>query len=133
MGAGRRRRLGELAGLSLHSSAVLRHHARRRRWYLRDRHDLGIAGAADARALSGAGDADARRGVPDPGYGHQLSGRRAGFLGQVGPSGNDRINMARPVFASSDSGYFLFVAAITVLCIFLVEAHRRSKPGRAWR
>lgn len=55
-----------------------------------------------------------------------------GFLGQVGASGNDRINMARPIFASSDTGYFLFVACITVLCIFLVELHRGSKPGRAW-
>ncbi len=55
-----------------------------------------------------------------------------GFLGQVGASGNDRIKMARPVFASSDTEYFLFVAGVTVLCIFLVEAHRRSKPGRAW-
>ncbi|HXM85105.1 MAG TPA: branched-chain amino acid ABC transporter permease [Stellaceae bacterium] len=55
-----------------------------------------------------------------------------GFLGQVGASGNDRITMARPVFASGDTGYFLFVAVVTVLCIFLVEAHRRSKPGRAW-
>jgi branched-chain amino acid transport system permease protein len=55
-----------------------------------------------------------------------------GFLGQVGASGNDRINMARPVFAVSDTGYFLFVACVTVLCIFLVELHRHSKPGRAW-
>jgi branched-chain amino acid transport system permease protein len=55
-----------------------------------------------------------------------------GFFGQVGASGNDRINMARPIFAASDTGYFLFVAIVTVLCIFLVEAHRRSKPGRAW-
>ena len=55
-----------------------------------------------------------------------------GFLGQVGASGNDRINMARPIFAASDSAYFLFVAVVTVLCIFLVEAHRRTKPGRAW-
>ena len=55
-----------------------------------------------------------------------------GFLGQVGASGNDRITMARPAFASSDTSYFLFVAVVTVLCIFLVEAHRRSKPGRAW-
>jgi len=55
-----------------------------------------------------------------------------GFLGQVGASGNDRISMARPIFAASDTGYFLFVAAVTLLCIFLVEAHRRSKPGRAW-
>jgi branched-chain amino acid transport system permease protein len=55
-----------------------------------------------------------------------------GFLGQVGASGNDRINMARPIFAASDAGYFLFVAGVTLLGIFLVEAHRRSKPGRAW-
>ena len=40
--------------------------------------------------------------------------------------------MARPIFASSDTAYFLFVAVVTVLCIFLVEAHRRTKPGRAW-
>jgi branched-chain amino acid transport system permease protein len=55
-----------------------------------------------------------------------------GFLGQVGASGNDRINMARPIFASGDTAYFLYVACVTVLCIFLVEAHRRTKPGRAW-
>jgi branched-chain amino acid transport system permease protein len=55
-----------------------------------------------------------------------------GFLGQVGASGNDRMMMARPVFASGDTEYFLFVAGVTLLCIFLVEAHRRSKPGRAW-
>jgi branched-chain amino acid transport system permease protein len=55
-----------------------------------------------------------------------------GFLGQVGASGNDRIMMARPIFASSDTGYFLFVAVLTLLGIFLVEAHRRTKPGRAW-
>lgn len=55
-----------------------------------------------------------------------------GFLGQVGASGNDRIMMARPIFASSDGGYFLFVACVTLLGIFLVELHRRGKPGRAW-
>ena len=55
-----------------------------------------------------------------------------GFLGQVGASGNDRIMMARPVFATSDTAYFLFVAFVVLLCIFLVEAHRRTKPGRAW-
>ena len=55
-----------------------------------------------------------------------------GFLGQVGASGNDRIMMARPLFAAGDTGYFLFVAAVTLACIFLVEAHRHSKPGRAW-
>lgn len=55
-----------------------------------------------------------------------------GFLGQVGASGNDRVMMARPIFASTDITYFVFVAFVTLLCIFLVEAHRRSKPGRAW-
>jgi branched-chain amino acid transport system permease protein len=55
-----------------------------------------------------------------------------GFLGQVGASGNDRVMMARPAFASNDTTYFLFVALVTLLAIFLVEAHRRTKPGRAW-
>jgi branched-chain amino acid transport system permease protein len=55
-----------------------------------------------------------------------------GFLCQVGASGNDRIMMARPIFASSDTAYFLFVAFVTLLAILLVEAHRRTKPGRAW-
>ena len=55
-----------------------------------------------------------------------------GFLGQVGASGNARVMMARPVFAASDTAYFVFVALITLLGIFLVEAHRRTKPGRAW-
>ena len=55
-----------------------------------------------------------------------------GFLGQVGASGNDRIMMARPLYAAGDTAYFLYVAAVTLLGIFLVEAHRRTKPGRAW-
>ncbi len=55
-----------------------------------------------------------------------------GFLGQVGASGNDRIMMARPTYAASDTGYFLYVAFVTMLAILLVEAHRRAKPGRAW-
>ena len=55
-----------------------------------------------------------------------------GFLGQVGASGNDRVMMARPIYASSDSMYFVFCGFVTLLAILLVEAHRRSKPGRAW-
>ena len=56
-----------------------------------------------------------------------------GFLGQVGASGNDRINMARPVFASSDTGYFLFVAGVTVLCTsFWSKRIAAAKPGRSW-
>lgn len=56
----------------------------------------------------------------------------SGILGQVGASGNERVMLARPLFAPSDAGYFLFVAGVTFACIFLVEAHRHSKPGRAW-
>ena len=55
-----------------------------------------------------------------------------GILGQVGASGNERVMMARPSFASSDTAYFIFVAVVTLLAIFLVDAHRRTKPGRAW-
>jgi branched-chain amino acid transport system permease protein len=55
-----------------------------------------------------------------------------GFLGQVGASGNERVMMARPEFAAGDTAYFVFVAVVTLLGIFLVEAHRRTKPGRAW-
>jgi branched-chain amino acid transport system permease protein len=54
-----------------------------------------------------------------------------GFLGQV-PGADDRVMMARPIYASGDTAYFLFVALITMLGILLVEFHRRSKPGRAW-
>ena len=55
-----------------------------------------------------------------------------GFLGQVGASGNDRIMVVRPIYAQSDPAYFAFVGFVMMLGIFLVEAHRRSKPGRAW-
>ena len=55
-----------------------------------------------------------------------------GFLGQVGASGNDRIMIVRPIYAQSDPAYFAFVGFVMMLGIFLVEAHRRSKPGRAW-
>ncbi|HVV94899.1 MAG TPA: ABC transporter permease [Hyphomicrobiales bacterium] len=55
-----------------------------------------------------------------------------GFLGQVGASGNARVMMARPVYAASDVGYFAFIGAVVLVAILLVEAHRRSKPGRAW-
>lgn len=55
-----------------------------------------------------------------------------GFLGQVGASGNDRLLMARPLYASSDAAYFVFCGVVVALAILLVELHRRSKPGRAW-
>src|SRR5262245_46512273 len=40
--------------------------------------------------------------------------------------------IARPIYAQSDPAYFAFVGFVMILGIFLVEAHRRSKPGRAW-
>jgi len=55
-----------------------------------------------------------------------------GFLGQVGASGNERIMMARPIYASGDVAYFVFCGFVVALAILLVELHRRSKPGRAW-
>lgn len=55
-----------------------------------------------------------------------------GFLGQDGGDGSVRKMMARPDFAASDTGYFVFVGVVMLLGILLVEAHRRSKPGRAW-
>jgi branched-chain amino acid transport system permease protein len=55
-----------------------------------------------------------------------------GFLGQVGASGNERVMMARPIFASSDVTYFLFCGVVVALAILLVELHRNAKPGRAW-
>jgi branched-chain amino acid transport system permease protein len=55
-----------------------------------------------------------------------------GFLGQVGASGNERVMMARPIFASSDVNYFLFCGVVVALAILVVELHRNAKPGRAW-
>jgi branched-chain amino acid transport system permease protein len=55
-----------------------------------------------------------------------------GFLGQVGASGNERIMMARPIYAASDASFFVFCGVVVALAILLVELHRRAKPGRAW-
>src|SRR6185437_4837631 len=55
-----------------------------------------------------------------------------GVLGQVGASGNLRVMMARPLYAASDVGFFVFIGVVMLVAILLVEAHRRSKPARAW-
>lgn len=55
-----------------------------------------------------------------------------GFLGQVGASGNERVMMARPLYAASDVNYFLFCGVVVALAILLVELHRNARPGRAW-
>ena len=50
-----------------------------------------------------------------------------GFAGDV-----PRVDMARPLLARSDAGYFVYVAIVLALGLALLEWHRRSKPGRAW-
>jgi branched-chain amino acid transport system permease protein len=54
----------------------------------------------------------------------------AGFLGFMGD--RPRIDMARPPIASSDAGYFVYVAVVLALGLALLEWHRHAKPGRAW-
>ena len=52
------------------------------------------------------------------------------FLGYMGDK--PRVDMARPMFATSDVGYFIYVAIILALGLALLEWHRHAKPGRAW-
>jgi branched-chain amino acid transport system permease protein len=53
-----------------------------------------------------------------------------GFLGRV--TSGTRSLMARPVIAVSDPAYLRYVLFVTAAGFLLVEAHRRSRPGRAW-
>jgi branched-chain amino acid transport system permease protein len=54
-----------------------------------------------------------------------------GFLGRV-TSASARQLMERPFLASSDAAYFRYVLLVAAAGFFLVELHRRSRPGRAW-
>ena len=40
--------------------------------------------------------------------------------------------MERPAFATSNPAYFIYAVVVLAICLMLVEAHRRSKAGRAW-
>jgi len=40
--------------------------------------------------------------------------------------------MPRPGLAASDEAFFRYTVAVLLLGFLLIEAHRRSKPGRAW-
>ena len=40
--------------------------------------------------------------------------------------------LPRPVLAESDQAMFRYVVVVTVLSYLLIEAHRRSRAGRAW-
>lgn len=53
-----------------------------------------------------------------------------GWLGKA--HGTDRVMMARPSIAESDSAYLTYVLVWLALVLGLVEWHRHSKPGRSW-
>lgn len=50
----------------------------------------------------------------------------------VGGSGLKRVLLDRPTIAQSDLAYFYYTAVVSLLGLILVEAHRRSRPGRTW-
>jgi branched-chain amino acid transport system permease protein len=53
-----------------------------------------------------------------------------GWLGRA--EGTDRVLMARPPFAESDSLYLSYAIVWLAAVLLLVELHKLSKPGRAW-
>lgn len=50
----------------------------------------------------------------------------------VGGTGLRRVLLDRPALAPSDLAYFFYTAVVCLLGLIMVEAHRRSKPGRTW-
>lgn len=55
-----------------------------------------------------------------------------GFFGTAELEAGGRKLMARPFLAEGDLAYFFYVAFVAFLGLWLVEAHRIAKPGRAW-
>lgn len=53
-----------------------------------------------------------------------------GLLGRV--SGSERLLMARPALAQSDSAYFAYVCAWLALMLAVIQLHRQNKAGRSW-
>jgi len=53
-----------------------------------------------------------------------------GFLGRADGSG--RAMLARPALATEAIPYFLYTAVIATLGLLLVQAHKITRPGRAW-
>lgn len=53
-----------------------------------------------------------------------------GFLGRADGAG--RAMLARPALAAEAVPYFVYVSVIATLGFVLVQAHKISKPGRAW-
>jgi branched-chain amino acid transport system permease protein len=60
---------------------------------------------------------------------HQFPNGGAGFWG-VGTSFS--ATMRRPVLGQSDAGFLRYALVIAVFGFLLIEAHLRSRPGRAW-
>jgi branched-chain amino acid transport system permease protein len=54
----------------------------------------------------------------------------SGFLGRADSA--QRVLMARPALATGDAAYLAYVFVVLTLGLLLVEAHRRTRPGRAW-
>lgn len=50
----------------------------------------------------------------------------------VGGTGLKRVLLDRPAIAQSDLAYFFYTAVVCLIGLVLVEAHRRSRPGRTW-
>lgn len=53
-----------------------------------------------------------------------------GWLGRI--SGSERLLMPRPALAQGDGAYFAYVAVWLAAMLVLIEAHRRTRAGRAW-
>lgn len=55
-----------------------------------------------------------------------------GFFGTEGMTAGNRLLMPRPWAAQGDTAYFLYTAAVALIGLLIVEAHRTSRPGRSW-
>jgi branched-chain amino acid transport system permease protein len=53
-------------------------------------------------------------------------------VGSKGATGLERALIDRPVIATGDVPFFIYTAVVCLIGLIIVEAHRRSKPGRAW-
>jgi branched-chain amino acid transport system permease protein len=53
-----------------------------------------------------------------------------GWLGRV--VGSERLMMARPALATSDTAYLTYASIWLALVLVVIELHRRSRAGRAW-
>jgi len=52
--------------------------------------------------------------------------------GLLGAQRSGGVAMERPLLASSDTAYFIYLVVACILVFIAVELHRRGRPGRAW-